>query len=113
MDLILIELLLWAGLLFLFLGLMDGLGQIESDIEARQLLAGQVPIPSTPTPFDTPEKLQEQIGNYMGSEIYHYATIGGENYQFDHICVGEEKMHLSSGERCLAPGLVYIRYSAA
>lgn len=108
MEIILMELLLWAGLIFFFWALKDGLSDVESDIES---LGFNVPLPPLPgnVHFDRPECVSEAIGSYQGEQIYHYATFCGEKYQYDHIVPAESKMSLEEGQRCLRPGLVYVR----
>ncbi|HEV2611262.1 MAG TPA: hypothetical protein VGU61_13415 [Noviherbaspirillum sp.] len=110
MDIILIELVLWGGLLFFFWALKDGLGSVESEIESAGLLnargaARETGIRET---FAQAESLREPIGSYGGTPIHRYAVIDGQPYQFDRVCPDPKKVHFESEERCLAPGLVYI-----
>lgn len=108
MEIILIELLLWAGLIFFFWALKDGLSNVESDIEAFGIHA---PLPPSPRNlhFDHPERVSEAIGSYQGEQIYHYATFCGEQFQYDHIVPAESDITLEEGQRCLEPGLIYVR----
>ncbi|WP_334187166.1 hypothetical protein [Noviherbaspirillum sp.] len=110
MDLILIELVLWGGLLFFFWALKDGLGSVESEIESAGLLnaRGSASDAAVREIFAQAENLREPIGSYGGAPIHRYAEIGGQSYQFDRICPDPKKVHFESEERCLAPGLVYI-----
>ena len=110
MDLIAIELLLWAGLIFFFWALKDALNHVESDIEALGFNAGRrASNLSTGFQYDRPDQLIEAIGNYMDIQIFRYAVIAGENYQFDHIFSSGSQMGPEDEQRCLAPGLVYVR----
>lgn len=108
MEIILIELLLWAGLIFFFWALKDGLSDVESDIEA---LGFNAPLPASlrHLHYDRPERVSEAIGSYQGTQIYHYATFAGEKYEYDHVVPAESAMALEEGQRCLEPGLVYVR----
>jgi hypothetical protein len=114
MDLILIELVLWGGLLFFFWALKDGLGSVESEIESAGLLnaRGLASEAAVREVFAQAENLREPIGSYDGAQIHRYAVIDGQSYQFDRICPNPKEMRFESEERCLAPGLVYIPYYA-
>lgn len=109
MEVILIELLLWAGLIFFFWALRDGLSQVDSELESKGQGGGIVSIPMSLTGFDRAEKVSEPIGRYRDAAIYRYAVIGGKNYQFAHILPYESLLTLHADERCLSPGLVYVR----
>jgi hypothetical protein len=106
-EIILIELLLWAGLIFFFWALKDGLNHVESELESQGLGAGINATPASASNFDRAEKVSEPIGRYCDAPIYRYAVIGGKNYQFVHILPSGLLSTLDAGERCLAPGLVY------
>ena len=110
MEVILIELLLWAGLIFFFWALRDGLNHIESELEARRD-ASEAANPATAgMKFDRAEEVREPIGRYRDAPIYRFAIISGRRYQFAHILPYESFSFLHAEERCLAPGLVYTRY---
>ncbi len=109
MDLMLIELVLWAGLLFFFWALKEGLGHVESDLESLGLLPSKKPVPPAdqhPT-FSRPEHVEEPIGSYRDAKIYRYAIIQGRVYQFDRILPPETPADMDLEERCIAPGLIY------
>lgn len=109
MDLILIELVLWAGLVFFFWALKDSLSHMESDLESLGLLnEHQVGATLKRLRYDRPEKVIEAIGSYKDAKIYRFAIIDGHNYQFDHIYPVESSMEIQKDERCLEPGLVYV-----
>jgi hypothetical protein len=107
MDFALIELIMWAGLIFFFWVLKDNLGRVESDIEEiaakRQRLGDRL---AASLAYARPEKLQDPIGSYKGQQIFRYAIINGKNYQFDHVLPAG--CPTAEGECCVAPGLVYV-----
>jgi len=109
MDLVVIEIVLWAGLLFFFWALKEGLSHVESDIESLSLIpnAKQVGLDSRHQGFHRPERVEEPIGSYRDAQIYRYAVIQGRVYQFDRILPPETGMVVDADERCVAPGLVY------
>ncbi|OWW22178.1 hypothetical protein [Noviherbaspirillum denitrificans] len=109
MDLVLLELVCWAGLLFFFWALKEGLGQVESDIESMGLVPNGrgMMAPNGPLRFDLPERVDELIGSYRDSQIFRYAVIQGRTYQFDRVCPPGSGMSVEPDERYVAPGLVY------
>ncbi|HJV87126.1 MAG TPA: hypothetical protein VJ698_16800 [Noviherbaspirillum sp.] len=109
MDFMLLELVLWGGLLFFFWALKDGLGNVESDIESLGLLSKnkRAEQAQQDSGIIRPERVSDPIGSYRDSAIYRYAVIQGRMYQFDRICPLESEMKLEPGERYVAPGLVY------
>jgi hypothetical protein len=110
MDVLLIELVLWGGLLFLFWALKDGLGRVESDMEALGLFNGpQLAKAAMRSRFVRPEKMVEPIGRYKDEPIYRYAYIDGRRYQFDRVAPSGANEVLDEEERCMEPGLVYVR----
>jgi len=109
MDFVFIELLLWAGLIFFFWALKDGLGRVESDIESMGLFPGFSKTTHNRMHFVQPEQVREPIGSYQGSTIHRYAVIDGWPYQFDRICLPDNAETLDFDERFVAPGLVYQR----
>jgi hypothetical protein len=108
MEIILIELLLWGGLIFFFWALKDGLGNVESDLE---MLGFNAPRSTSPPGlrYDRPERVSEAIGTYQGAQIYRYATFSGESYMYDHVLPAAAALTLEDNQRCLEPGLVYVR----
>jgi len=109
-EVILIELLLWAGLVFFFWALRDGLNHVESELEAQHGSQENISITVAVIHFDRAEEVCEPIGRYRDAPIYRFAVIGGRSYQFAHILPYESFSFLQADERCLAPGLVYTRY---
>src|SRR4051812_48066803 len=70
------------------------------------------PLEPLPFRFDLPEAMSETIGWYMGTPIHRSASFDGIEYEFDRICP-PRSLHRASGERVIAPGIVYSRRSAA
>jgi len=114
MELVLLELVCWAGLLFFFWALKEGLSQVESDIESLGLVTNGRHATSGKggLQFVRPERVEEPIGTWRDASIYRYAVIHGRTYQFDRICPPESGMKLDPDERCVAPGIVYQECSA-
>lgn len=110
MDLFIIELVCWGGLLFFFWALKDGLGSVETDIESLGVLQGSGKAISggQPIRYYKPELTREQIGSYRDQPIYRYVVIDGRTYQFDRVFPPESTGFLADEERCVAPGLVYL-----
>lgn len=110
MDLLIIELVCWGGLLFFFWALKDGLGKVENDIESLGILsgAGKTRPSQTGIQYFQPENAREPIGSYRGQPIYQYVVIDGQTYQFDRVFTPDTASCLSEEERCVAPGLVYL-----
>jgi hypothetical protein len=107
-EIFLIELLLWVGLIFLFWALHDGLNHVESEINHHKDKSKSI-ARSEPRNFDHAEDLSDLIGRYRDKPIYRFATIHGECYQFQYILPWESFTLLVNEEKCLAPGLVYAR----
>ncbi|HXA48233.1 MAG TPA: hypothetical protein VNW52_11435 [Burkholderiaceae bacterium] len=107
MEIILIEVLLWAGLIFFFWALRDGLNNVESELDAQIPGTGVSLSPTSNLNYDCAEKVSEPIGRYRDAPIYRYAVIGGKNYQFAYVLPFEQFIDPQMECRCLAPGLVY------
>jgi hypothetical protein len=106
MDIVLIELVLWAGLIFFLWVLKDTLGNFESDIDrAASAKAGANHKPGTANP----ERLYDPIGSYGGATIFRYAVIDGERYEFDYASGSGPATGLAANQRYISPGLVYAR----
>jgi hypothetical protein len=111
MDMLLIEIILWGGLLFLFWAMKDGLGKVETDIEPWALSKDS---PNRmPLSFAIPDAVSEVIGSYQDAAIYRYITIQRQRYVFDHIQLAAEKNFLPENKRCVAPGLIYVQCSTS
>jgi hypothetical protein len=111
MEVLLIELVLWGGLLFFFWALKDGLGRVESDMESLGLLNTPHKYADAKKRFGYvhPDKVAELIGSYGDAPIYRYAYVDGQCFQFDHARPVNAGWLLKDGELCLEPGLVYVR----
>ena len=105
MEILLIELILWAGLAFLFWMVKDNLDGLESEIDDES--SRQQALQQTPLHFDQPEQLSEPIGSYQDLPIYRHARIDGRDYEFSYVFPLEGRVRLRTGERYLNPGLVY------
>lgn len=106
METIVIELLLWAGLLVFFWAMRDSLAEIEDDPDQQRRVHPRDNDPAA-VEFDEPETLLDAIGSYLDRPIYRYAIIGGKYYQFIHILTGASLVDHDERERLVAPGLVY------
>jgi hypothetical protein len=107
MDAVVVELLLWAGLIFFLWVLKDTMGRLESEIERargpRKRLAAQ----NHRLVRARVQSLSEPIGSYGGATIYRYAVIDGRTYRFEHVCPCSGEIRLEAHQRCLEPGLLY------
>lgn len=109
MDMLLTELLLWGGLLFIFWAMHDALGKVETDIRARYGANAYLGNRSSRLRYASPEEMKEVIGTYRDASIYRYITIAKQRYVFDRIQLGDEQNQLEENEACIAPGLIYVR----
>ncbi|HEY8609477.1 MAG TPA: hypothetical protein VIM12_20365 [Noviherbaspirillum sp.] len=107
MDLVLLELILWVGLLFFFWALKEGLGRVEADIESLGVANARRTFRSGASDFCRPDQVADQIGTYRDMPIFRYVMIQGRAYQFDRVCLPECRDEVDKDERCVAPGLVY------
>lgn len=109
MDLMLIELVLWGGLLFFIWALKDGLGKVESDIESIGMLnrLRQSGGKQRRAVYHEPEQASDPIGNYLGRKIYRYVVIEGCRYEFSRVQPEGMESALEADERCVVPGLIY------
>lgn len=107
MDIVLLELVLWAGLICFLWVMKDSLGKIESELEksAAQKAASQARRGDRDGEA-RPDRLSEPIGSLGGDTIYRFAVIDGKTYEFDHVAIRKEA-RLAANERLLPPGLVY------
>jgi hypothetical protein len=105
MDIVLIELVLWAGLIFFLWVLKDTLGNFESELDRAAInKAGAARKPGV----TRPERLYEPIGSFGGATIFRYAVIDGERYEFEYASSGGPDISLDTNQRYIAPGLVYL-----
>ena len=113
MDILLIELVLWAGLLFLFWALKDGLERVETEIQSTDPAGAGFNImaaASRPV-FVRPTAVDELVGHYRDTPIYRYARVGSQQYQFDYVLPDLAALRLNEDQCVLEPGLVYVRCS--
>jgi hypothetical protein len=108
MDIFLIELVLWGGLLFFFWALKDGLGRIETDLDALGVLDSAQTPRDMAGRFVQPDQMFELIGQYQDEPIYQYALVKGRRYQFDRVLPHTQQGKLNLSELCIRPGLVYV-----
>ncbi|WP_194712089.1 hypothetical protein [Noviherbaspirillum soli] len=101
----LLELVLWAGLICFLWVMKDSLGKIESELErtAAQKAAGRSSRGVNTVHVD---RLYDPIGRLGDTTIYRFAIIDGQNYEFDYVAAGKD-IRLAANQRCLPPGLVY------
>jgi len=105
MDIVLLELVLWAGLICFLWVMKDSLGKIESELErtAAQKAAGRGLRSEDTVHVD---RLYDPIGRLGDTTIYRFAIIDDQNYEFDYVAAGKD-LRLAANQRCLPPGLVY------
>lgn len=104
MDIVLIELVLWAGLIFFLWVLKDTLGNFESELDRAAInKAGAARKPGAARP----ERLYDPIGSYGGATIFRFAVIDGERFEFDYASSEGPDVSLGADQRYIPPGLVY------
>ncbi len=107
----LLLLLLGFGFVLALAWVMGGIASAESAERAEA--ADEAPAPQArdrpaPPGFDTPERCDGPIGRYMDATIFDTVSIGGVEYRFDHVLPPGSGWLSERGERCIAPGLVYV-----
>lgn len=107
MDAVVVELLLWAGLIFFLWVLKDTMGKLESDIEQSRGVKKSAALCSRPSVRARVQSFSEPIGSYAGATIYQYAYIDGKTYRFEHVCPCEADLKLQPHQRFIEPGLLY------
>jgi hypothetical protein len=90
---------------------VDGLAHRPSGFTQEPEARPVKPAAPPPFRFDSPDDSSETIGWYMGTPIHRSARFKGVEYEFDRICP-PRSLRRASGERVLAPGLVYTRRAA-
>lgn len=106
MEIVLIEIVLWAGLILFVWSMRDALGRIEI---MMQSMSADEPLPKPPPPLVKPEHVSDPIGKYQDQTIYRFAEIEGDCYQFEYLLPQSSGIVLHNDERCVPPGLVYIK----
>lgn len=107
MDAVMVELLLWAGLIFFLWVLKDTMGKLESEIERSRGVRKSAAACSRPFVRTRVESFSEPIGSYGGTTIYRYVHIAGKTYCFEHVCPCVADLRLQPHQRCIEPGLLY------
>lgn len=106
MDIVLLELVLWAGLICFLWVMRDSLGKIESELEKSAVQ--KVPVGAGHVAGQaSPDRLFEPIGKLGDVVIYRFAVIDGKTYEFDYVSAGMNAS-LMANQRCIPPGLIYI-----
>jgi hypothetical protein len=107
----LLLLLLGLGFVLALAWVMGGVASAERAEGAEA--AGGAPArqaherPAAPS-FDTPDRCDGPIGRYMDAIIFDTASFAGVEYRFDHVLPPGAGWVSERGERCIAPGLVYV-----
>ncbi len=104
-------LLLGLGFVLALAWVMQGIANAESAGNGETAGAADAPGPRerpAPPAFDTPERRDGPIGRYMGATIFDTISIAGVEYRFDHVLPPGAGWRAGRGERCIAPGLVYV-----
>jgi hypothetical protein len=100
--------ILWAALSLLA---SAALRSLNRDPAPEPEPAPAEPAEPLPFQFDLPDAMSETIGWYMGAPIHRSARFDGVEYEFDRICP-PQSLSRASGERVVAPGIVYARRAA-
>lgn len=108
MDFVLLELLLWAGLLFYLWALKDKLGGVESSLELEAQRKDRVAAETNRLVFTQAQRLLEPIGTYQECQIYRFAVVSGKTYEFSYVLPDATTERLGPQHCYLAPGLVYV-----
>jgi hypothetical protein len=107
----LLLLLIGSAFVILLAWIIDGIARTPSAESAGPGPGTARDVPRerpAPPPFDTPERCDRPIGRYMDSTIFDTVSIGGVEYRFDHVLAPGGRWRCERGERCIAPGLVYL-----
>lgn len=119
MDIVLLEIILWAGLLFFFWSLRENLGKIEEIIDDPARQQAPEALDSKPAcGYAKPDQLLEPVAAYLGHTIYRYALSGGRRYQFESILplavssAAPRTVASVPRQLHLAPGLLYLECPA-
>ena len=104
-SMVLIEALCWGGLLFFFWTLRSK----SSHIPPGRERSAAAPSAKTDKSRHIPQSFSEPIGIYRDIPIHRYVVINGWTYQFDHVHIEDIDEQLRENERCIAPGLIYVK----
>jgi hypothetical protein len=107
----LLLMLIGCAFVILLAWIMDGIASTQSaeNGEPQEPPARAAPPEhAAPPRYDTPDRCEAPIGRYMDSTIFDTVSIGGIEYRFDHVLAPGARWLSEHGERCIAPGLVYV-----
>jgi hypothetical protein len=107
MSVVVIELLLWGGLIFFLWVLKDTMGKLESDIERSPTARKTAPKNAHQLVRTRVQRFSDPIGSYRDAPIYRHLVIDGRTYCFEHICACTADTRLEPHQRCVEPGLLY------
>ena len=107
--------LLWCGFIVLLAAIFSGMSNIELAEETDNWASAPArsPDPSDEPSFDAPQACTEAIGRYMDAPIFASIFIDNAEYVFDHVLPPRAAWSPAAGERCVAPGIVYVRPARA
>jgi hypothetical protein len=107
----LLLMLIGCAFVILLAWIMDGIASTQS-AERPEPAGPRVPpavqVRPAPPVFDTPERRGPPIGRYMDSTIFETVCIDGLEYRYDRVLAPGARWLRQRGERCIAPGLVYV-----
>lgn len=110
----LIEIILWAALIFFLWALRENLGDVEKElIDAQAAKAREIASIALSQRFVRPDAVAEPIGRYRDATIHARMSTGGRQYQFDYVCAPERCPPLRQDQCYVAPGIVYVRCDAS
>ncbi|MDO8299652.1 hypothetical protein [Lacisediminimonas sp.] len=110
----LIEIILWAALVFFLWTLRDNLGSLETELQdAQAMKSREIAARALSQRFVRPELVDEPIGRYRDSTIHARIGVGGKQYRFDYVCPPDGCPPLRPDQCCVAPGIVYVRHDTA
>ena len=113
MSLIVIEIILWAALIFFFWALRDNLGNVERELhDAQSLKQREIATRAMARRFVSPERVGEPIGQYRDVPIHASVTHDDVEYRFDYVCPPELVASLRPDQCYVKPGIVYSRGEA-
>jgi hypothetical protein len=103
--------LLGCAFVLVLAWIMNGIARLEAPApENGDRAAGFAAAdPALPQVFDAPERCTQPIGRYMDAPIFESVFIGGAEYRYDRVLPPRATWAPARGERCIAPGIVYVR----
>jgi hypothetical protein len=109
-DASLVVFLLCLGWLAMLWILKAGLDHVESTLAADEVSSRQISGATEAPQYARPDICHEHevVGWYLGTPIDRDISIDGVAYCFDHI-QPQAAVPVAQDERCVAPGLVYVR----